>query len=93
MSKEKKLEAFLKLIKVQARIDELTRTKTYHSNQTIYRKRLRILEDLENDLQEVVEGNDVESIKLTFKVPESVFKGKSEEDFVQYLKREYLVRD
>jgi len=92
-SKDKKLKAIIELVSVQSRIDELKRSKTYLSTSSYYRNRLTQLEDKEEKLQEVIDGKEsVDEIKLVFHVPESVFKGKTkEEDFVQYLKREYLV--
>ena len=96
-SKDKKLKAIIELVSVQSRIDELKRSKTYLSTSSYYRNRLTQLEDKEEKLQEVIDcefngKESVDEIKLVFHVPESVFKGKTkEEDFVQYLKREYLV--
>jgi hypothetical protein len=96
MSKERKLKAFLQLVSVQGRIAELKRSKTYYSSSNIYRNRLTALEEEELRLTDIVEDTekkDKETFKLTFRVPENLFKGKhDDEDVIQYLKREYLVK-
>ena len=93
-SKDKKLKAIIELVSVQSRIDELKRSKTYLSTSSYYRNRLTQLEDKEEKLQQILEGKETEEIKLVFHVPESVFKNKTkEEDFVQFLKREYLIEE
>ena len=94
-NKERKLKAILELVSVQARIEELKRSKTYLSSSVYYRNRLTQLQEKEEKLQDIVDGkNETDEIKLTFHVPESLFKGvttKDPGDIVQYLKREFLV--
>lgn len=97
-SKDKKLKAILELVSVQGRIDELKRSKTYFSSSTYYRNRLTTLQNKEEVLNDIIEGkdkDDVEELKFTlhFNIPEGDLKDKRDpEDFIQYLKREYLVK-
>lgn len=93
-NKDKKLKAILELVAVQSRIEELKRSKTYLTSSTYYRNRLTQLEEKEEKLQDFIEGKEeTEEIKLIFHVPEGVIRSKSKdpEDFIQFLKREYLV--
>ena len=93
--KDQQLKAIIELAIVEGRIEELKRSKTYLASTTYFRNRLTTLEDKAEKLRDVLEGkNDVQEIKLTFHVPESVFRGRNNEgpqDFVQYLKKEYLL--
>lgn len=92
-SKEKKLKAILELATVQARIDELERSKSYVSSSVYYRNRLTALQEKEEQLVNIIEGKEVEEVKLVFRVPESLLKVgvKEPEDFVQFFKREFLI--
>jgi hypothetical protein len=97
MSKEQKLKAVVELAIVEARISELERTKTYMSSLTYYRNRLTSLEEKKAKLEKELTGNkDVEKITFTFEVPSDVFGELPKEkrksvDFLQFLKRDYLV--
>ena len=94
-SKERKLKEIIELVAVQARIEELQRTKSYCTSSTYYRNRLTQLEEKALKLQEVIEGKETEEVKFIFHVPESLFTGKTTrkepEDFMQFFKREFLV--
>jgi hypothetical protein len=94
-SKEKKIKAIVGLAVVDGRIDELKRSKYYLNGSTYYKNRLRQLEDKADNLQSIVDGDeDVENIKLTFRIPEEKILGsrREPEDIIQYLKREWLVK-
>ena len=93
-SKDKKLKAIIELLAVQARIEELKRSKSYLTSSTYYRNRLTTLEDKALELQNVVDGKEIEEVKFVFHVPESSFlnkRTKEPEDFLQFFKREFLV--
>jgi hypothetical protein len=96
--KEKRIKAIVDKAIVEARIDELKRSKTYYTSQTVYRNRLLQLEDKLETLSDFL-GEDEESetlkVKLTARVPEDMFRkvraeGLTGPDFVQYLVKEGL---
>jgi len=96
--KEKILTATIELLVVNARIDELKRSKTYlaGSTSTYFRNRLIALENNREKLEDVVNDtktNESQEIRLVFNVPESLLSTKTEkkEDILQYLKKEFLV--
>jgi hypothetical protein len=99
MSKEQKFKAVVELAIVEARISELERTKTYLSSLTYYRNRLKSLNEKADKLRNELEGNDeTEEIKLTFHLPAGVLgkeikERRSPVDFLQFMKKEYLVQE
>ena len=93
-SKDKKLKAIIELLAVQARIEELKRSKSYLTSKIYYRNRLTTLEEKALELQNLLEGKETEEVKFVFHIPESSLLGKSArepEDFLQFFKREFLV--
>ena len=92
--KEKLIKATIELAIVEGRIEELKRSKTYLSSSTYYRNRLIQLEDKAEKLESFIEngGNDeTQEFKLTFRVPQDLFKGSSKpEEILHYLKKEWL---
>ena len=93
-SKERKLKAIIELAVVQGRIQELNRTKSYLTNSAYYRKRLAVLEETADKLQDVLDNKEKKEVRLTFSLPKSVFAGKTvnePSDIIQFLKREYLI--
>jgi len=96
MSKDQKVKAIVELAIIEARINELERSKTYNNSLTYYRNRLTTLTDKADKLRNQLEGNDeTEEIKLVFSIPAGGFRLNKEKpvktDFLQFLKKEYLV--
>lgn len=90
--KEKKLKAIIELATVEARINELERSKTYLTSSTFYRNRLRVLNEKAEQLRDIIEGREAQEVRLVFHVPEVLFKGNEKpENILQYMKKEFLV--
>lgn len=93
-SKERKLKATLELVSVQGRIDELKRFKSYSNSSSYIRSRLTQLEEKEEKLLDIIEDREKEEVKFVFHLPEDLFKSSKEpKDLIQYLRREFLVRE
>ena len=98
--KDKKLAKVLELASVQGAIEQLKKDKTWGLDSGYYRRRLRALEIKEAELEDALglgddderDDSDVEKITFTLKLPEKFLKNKkSDEDYVQYLKRTIFV--
>jgi hypothetical protein len=96
--KEKRIKAIVDKAVVEARIDELKRSKTYYTSNTAYRNRLLQLEDKLENLNDFLgeeEESETVKIKAVVRVPEETFRrarteGLTGPDFVQYLVKEGL---
>jgi hypothetical protein len=98
-SKDKKVKLIIELAIVEARISELERTKTYLNSLTYYRNRLTTLTDTAEKLRRELDGHDeTQSVKLVFELPAGIFGKELKEkrtpvDFLQFMKKEYLIQE
>lgn len=100
MNQLERTKKIIELGLTEARLDELNRSKLYFGqSSTYYRNRLRTLEEKKESLENELSGNvssSAREIVLQFNLPASTFAGKekmSNENVLQFLKREFLVRE